>query len=117
MESLEKQSRQMNWATGWCGLGWYWPKLNPTGTKSATSGYRGSENGAELQPARNGKMKKSSKKGAVPAGVDRAETTQPHGQIASKLKALYQTVENEPVPQHFLDLLHRLDEAEERPRE
>ncbi|WP_437408253.1 NepR family anti-sigma factor [Sinorhizobium meliloti] len=62
-------------------------------------------------------MKKSSKKGAVPAGVDRAETTQPHGQIASKLKALYQTVENEPVPQHFLDLLHRLDEAEERPRE
>ncbi|MCG5484350.1 MAG: hypothetical protein KK482_11605 [Sinorhizobium meliloti] len=53
----------------------------------------------------------------MPAGVDRAETTQPHGQIASKLKALYQTVENEPVPQHFLDLLHRLDEAEERPRE
>ncbi|WP_457852780.1 NepR family anti-sigma factor [Sinorhizobium medicae] len=29
---------------------------------------------------------------------------------------LYQAVEHEPVPQHFLDLLHRLDEAEERPR-
>ncbi len=61
-------------------------------------------------------MKKSSKKGAVPAGVARAGTTQPHSQIASKLKALYQAVENEPVPQQFLDLLHRLDEAEERPR-
>ncbi|QFI65204.1 hypothetical protein EKH55_0330 [Sinorhizobium alkalisoli] len=30
----------------------------------------------------------------------------------SKLKALYGAVEDEPVPQHFLDLLRRLDEAE-----
>ncbi|PST26196.1 hypothetical protein C7U60_03950 [Mesorhizobium plurifarium] len=57
-------------------------------------------------------MKKSSKKGDTPAGAARAGATQPHGQIASKLKALYRAVEQEPVPQHFVDLLHRLDEAE-----
>ncbi|WP_085929521.1 NepR family anti-sigma factor [Ensifer sp. BR816] len=32
--------------------------------------------------------------------------------VASKLRALYQAVEAEPVPQHFIDLLRRLDEAE-----
>lgn len=35
-----------------------------------------------------------------------------HPDIAAKLKALYKAVEDEPVPQHFLDLLRRLDEAE-----
>ncbi|ABR59196.1 hypothetical protein GOC91_04530 [Sinorhizobium medicae] len=61
-------------------------------------------------------MKKSSKSGGTPAWLARAEATQANNQIASKLKMLYQAVEHEPVPQHFLDLLHRLDEAEERPR-
>ncbi|WP_425288615.1 NepR family anti-sigma factor [Sinorhizobium glycinis] len=32
--------------------------------------------------------------------------------IASKLRALYQAVETEPVPEQFIDLLRRLDEAE-----
>lgn len=42
----------------------------------------------------------------------RLEKDDTDNQIASKLKALYQAVENEPVPQHFIDLLRRLDEAE-----
>ncbi|HXV30962.1 MAG TPA: NepR family anti-sigma factor [Sinorhizobium sp.] len=45
----------------------------------------------------------------------RVEKSDPHAQIASKLKALYQAVENEPVPEHFIDLLRRLDEAERGP--
>ncbi|MEY9831041.1 hypothetical protein ABIA25_002856 [Sinorhizobium fredii] len=35
-----------------------------------------------------------------------------NGVIASRLKALYQAIESEPVPQQFIDLLGRLDEAE-----
>jgi hypothetical protein len=46
------------------------------------------------------------------ASAGRVEKTDPHTQIASKLKALYQAVESEPVPQHFIELLQRLDEAE-----
>lgn len=38
----------------------------------------------------------------------------PHAQIASKLKALYNSVEREPIPDMFLDLLEKLDKAEER---
>ncbi len=33
-------------------------------------------------------------------------------QIADKLKALYTAVEQEPIPDIFLDLLERLDRAE-----
>ncbi|MBB4184070.1 NepR family anti-sigma factor [Sinorhizobium terangae] len=36
----------------------------------------------------------------------------PSAQIASKLKALYQALENEPIPRQFIDLLERLDAAE-----
>lgn len=51
-----------------------------------------------------------SRGGGITAGrVDEADR---HAQIASKLKALYRAVENEPVPQHFVDLLRRLEEAE-----
>jgi hypothetical protein len=39
-------------------------------------------------------------------------TTDPNGQIASKLKALYSAVEQEPIPDTFLDLLEKLDQAE-----
>ncbi|ASY55378.1 hypothetical protein SS05631_c04220 [Sinorhizobium sp. CCBAU 05631] len=32
--------------------------------------------------------------------------------MVSRLRALYQAVESEAVPQQFIDLLRRLDEAE-----
>jgi Anti-sigma factor NepR len=35
-----------------------------------------------------------------------------HAQIAFKLKALYSQIEQEPIPDIFLDLLERLDSAE-----
>lgn len=41
-----------------------------------------------------------------------AGTIDPNGQIASKLKALYSAVEQEPIPDTFLDLLEKLDQAE-----
>ena len=67
----------------------------------------------EAWVARNWKMSKSSRgRGERSASAGRAGNSEPHRQIASKLKALYRTVENEPVPQHFIDLLRRLDEAE-----
>lgn len=39
--------------------------------------------------------------------------TDPNNQIASKLKALYSAVEQEPIPDMFLDLLEKLDKAEQ----
>ncbi|MQX14914.1 hypothetical protein GHK62_09120 [Sinorhizobium terangae] len=41
-----------------------------------------------------------------------ASMNDPSAQIASKLKALYQALENEPIPRQFIDLLERLDAAE-----
>jgi hypothetical protein len=38
----------------------------------------------------------------------------PNNQIANKLKALYSAVEQEPIPDMFLDLLEKLDRAEQR---
>lgn len=58
-------------------------------------------------------MKDSSEGGSVRDTARRLEKDVTNNQIASKLKALYQAVENEPVPRHFIDLLRRLDEAEE----
>ncbi len=40
----------------------------------------------------------------------------PHGQIASRLRALYAEVESEPIPAELIDLLERLDEAEAKSR-
>jgi len=37
----------------------------------------------------------------------------PNNQIASKLRALYSAVEQEPIPDLFLDLLEKLDKAEQ----
>lgn len=34
--------------------------------------------------------------------------------ISNRLKEYYASVENEPIPEHFLDLLEKLDEAEEK---
>ena len=49
---------------------------------------------------------------AGPARKAGASLTDPNAQIASKLKALYNAVEQEPIPDMFLDLLEKLDQAE-----
>lgn len=36
----------------------------------------------------------------------------PATDIAGKLKSFYQSVEDEPVPDHLMDLLEKLDQAE-----
>lgn len=41
-------------------------------------------------------------------------TFDPNGPIGRKLKSFYDVVETEPVPERFLDLLEKLDEAERR---
>ncbi len=41
---------------------------------------------------------------------------EPHDEIASKLRALYAEIEREPIPAELIDLLERLDAAEERER-
>jgi hypothetical protein len=38
----------------------------------------------------------------------------PNSDIGAKLRALYGAVQNEGIPEHLLDLLERLDEAEKR---
>ncbi|OOG66588.1 hypothetical protein BLJAPNOD_03974 [Ensifer sp. M14] len=40
----------------------------------------------------------------------------PNGLIGSKLKALYRAIEQEPVPDIFIDLLQKLDDAEAHAR-
>lgn len=41
-------------------------------------------------------------------------TDDPNAQIAAKLKALYQSVQEEAIPARFLDLLEKLDAAEQQ---
>lgn len=41
-------------------------------------------------------------------------TEDPNAQIAAKLKALYQSVQEEAIPARFLDLLEKLDAAEQQ---
>ncbi|WP_377293921.1 NepR family anti-sigma factor [Rhizobium sp. SG2393] len=54
--------------------------------------------------------------GSIPAGKTGADTIFPPGDanrdIALRLKALYDDVENQPIPDMFLDLLEKLDAAE-----
>lgn len=38
----------------------------------------------------------------------------PNAQISEKLREFYQSVQEEPIPDRFLDLLEKLDEAEEK---
>ena len=42
------------------------------------------------------------------------ETLDPNSEIGSKLKALYSSLQDEPIPDRFLDLLDKLDESERR---
>ncbi|PDT85948.1 NepR family anti-sigma factor [Sinorhizobium sp. BJ1] len=48
-------------------------------------------------------------RGVLAAGARKSDA---NGAVASRLRALYQAVESEPVPQQLIDLLRRLDEAE-----
>ncbi|MNL89566.1 hypothetical protein D3C87_2199660 [compost metagenome] len=41
-----------------------------------------------------------------------SRVSDPNGLIGSKLKALYRAIEQEPVPDLFIDLLQKLDDAE-----
>lgn len=43
-----------------------------------------------------------------------AEQTDPNRIISQKLKALYSAVEQEGIPDRFMDLLEKLDQAERR---
>ncbi|HEV7318516.1 MAG TPA: NepR family anti-sigma factor [Ensifer sp.] len=52
------------------------------------------------------------KPGGADGPTDSAAETLDHGPIGAKLKALYRSLEQEPVPEFFLDLLQKLDEAE-----
>jgi hypothetical protein len=52
------------------------------------------------------------KQQAKPSVPGRGVKSDPNSQIASRLKALYSAVEQEPIPDMFLDLLEQLDRAE-----
>lgn len=43
-----------------------------------------------------------------------SSTIDPSSEIARRLKSYYSAVENEPVPDAFLNLLEKLDEAERK---
>lgn len=54
------------------------------------------------------------KSGAGRTTGETAWAEDPNAQIAAKLKALYQSVQEEAIPARFLDLLEKLDAAEQR---
>jgi hypothetical protein len=45
-------------------------------------------------------------------GPEEAGLTGPYGEIPRKLKEYYDTIQEEAIPDRFLDLLERLDQAE-----
>lgn len=47
---------------------------------------------------------------------ERPDPLDPHGEIGSRLRALYAEVESEPIPAQLIDLLEKLDEAEKQER-
>jgi len=51
--------------------------------------------------------------GGRPIGTS-PKSDDPNAQIAVKLKALYQSVQEEAVPARFVELLERLESAERR---
>jgi hypothetical protein len=59
---------------------------------------------------RSGKPRKSSKKGASPLPAEDAKADQ---YIAEQLKAMYDAVVVEPIPDRLLQLLDRLDDESE----
>lgn len=54
------------------------------------------------------------KTGAGRASGTTSWTEDPNAQIAAKLRALYQSVQEEAIPARFLDLLEKLDAAEQQ---
>jgi hypothetical protein len=51
--------------------------------------------------------------GPSPANSALARPGNPNTQIASKLRSFYQSVQDEALPQRFLELLEKLDAAED----
>lgn len=42
------------------------------------------------------------------------ECLSPHSEISAKLRNFFSQIEQEPLPQNYLDLLSKLDEAEKQ---
>ncbi|PSM16492.1 NepR family anti-sigma factor [Nitratireductor alexandrii] len=58
-------------------------------------------------------MKESKKMPAIdPAQADFAGSSETGGRISMKLRELYDSIKEEAIPDRFLDLLEKLDEAE-----
>lgn len=54
------------------------------------------------------------KTGASSGAGEPVRADHPHAQIATKLRALYVSVQEEAIPDRFLDLLEQLDAVERR---
>ncbi len=59
-------------------------------------------------------MQDKSGKRAVEPSRTQWEEFDPNSEIGSKLKAMYSSLQEEPIPERFLDLLDKLDESERR---
>ena len=57
---------------------------------------------------------KSNERVVKPVRRGREGGLDPNGEIGSKLRALYSSLQEEPIPERFLDLLDKLDESERR---
>ncbi|MCL7998389.1 RNA polymerase [Brucella sp. 21LCYQ03] len=51
--------------------------------------------------------------GVRPGGGARKDILGPNCEVGLKLKALYTTIQDENIPDRFLDLLEKLDQAEQ----
>ncbi|MCF3640842.1 hypothetical protein LXM94_12770 [Rhizobium sp. TRM95111] len=69
----------------------------------------------ELHGRERIEMKSPAGKGAMQSAKGKPRVAaDPAGVIGRKLRSFYDSVETEPVPDHLLDLLEQLDEAERR---
>lgn len=76
-----------------------------------TEGRRGRGSGVKLLMSDVPENQRRTGMGGRPRGL-----ADPNNQIASKLKALYTSVEQEAIPDTFLDLLEKLDQVEQSSR-
>lgn len=49
-----------------------------------------------------------------PAGANKGDELGPNTEIGSKLRALYSSIQDETIPDRFLDLLEKLDQVERK---
>lgn len=84
-------------------------KFHPAGTFLPLAGYNPNLYGQRARRI----MSDKDERAAMNTGLSsRDSEAKPHADISKKLRALYESIEDEGIPDHLLNLLEKLDQAE-----